>query len=377
MKTNRLVPVLFVIIITVLAFSLGYGLGGSANPTTGGGEGLDTVVRAWNVIFQDYVDKSKLDTQKLSQAAVEGMIAVLDDPYTSYLSPEDFRLNLASMRGEFEGIGAQVGTKEDRIMIIAPLPGSPAEAAGIRAGDIILEVNGESIAGLSLYSVVLRIRGTEGTPVRLLILHEGESQPVEIEIVRSRIKVSSVMSEMKEGLAYIRITQFIETTDSELTPVLQDMVAQGAEAIILDLRMNPGGILDAVVDVASHFLQDGVVARVVSNQAQTVEHPVKPGRFYTDLPMVVLVDGYSASGSELLSGALKDRGRAAVAGATTYGKGSVNIFRQLDGSGMYITTARWLTPNGTLIEGKGIEPDYPLEPDQDAIRWAIDFLKRK
>jgi len=179
---------------------------------------------------------------------------------------------------------------------------------------------------------------------------------------------------MKEDTAYIKVTHFSERTFQELESALESITSQ-ATGIILDLRSNGGGLLDTVIDVAGFFLHEGVVLEVVDNQGGHTVYAVKSNPLTTDLPMVVLVDGYSASGSEVLSGALQDYGRATIAGARTFGKGSVNILRRLkDGSAIYITTARWLTPNGRLIEGEGLEPDYTLAEDVDAIQWAIDFL---
>jgi len=264
-------------------------------------------------------------------------------------------------------------------MIVAPFSDSPAARAGIRAGDIILEINGMPTSEMSLAEAVLKIRGPEGTSVRLLVLHQGETEPEAIEIVRAEIELPSVRFEMRGDIAYINITNFSERTNEELSSPLQSITEEAATGIILDLRSNPGGALEAVVDVASRFLKEGVVVNVVDNQGKRTALSVKPGEITTDLPLVILVDSYSASGSEVLAGALQDYGRATIAGARTYGKGSVNIMRQLkDGSGLYITTARWLTPSGRLIEGEGLYPDYELELDgEDAIQWAIDYLEEQ
>lgn len=224
---------------------------------------------------------------------------------------------------------------------------------------------------------MLKIRGPEGTIVRLLVLHKGETEPVVIEIVRAEIEVPSVILEMRGDIACIRITNFSERTDSELSSILEEISREGASGIVLDLRSNPGGLLTAVVDITGRFLEDGVIYYLVDKEGEKTAKSVKRKSVHTDLPMVVLVDEYSASGSELLSGALQGNNRAVIAGTTTYGKGSVNVpYRLQDGSGLYITTARFLTPNGYVIEGKGIEPDYPLELEgDDAIQWAIDYLK--
>ena len=375
-KTMKIMVITLLLgVILALSFGAGYALGTRIPPSLG--QGLDSVEQVWNIILHDYVDKDRLDTNTLSQAAIKGMVEALDDPYTAYLDAETYQLALTSLEGKIEGIGAQVAVKDEQIMIIAPIADSPAAKAGIRAGDIILEINGRSTSEMSLAEAVLTIRGPKGTSVRLLILHQGETKPEEIEIVRAEIELPSVRFKMIGDIAYINITYFSERTKEELFPVLHSITREAAMGIILDLRSNPGGLLEAVIDVASYFLKEGVVVNVVDNQGKSTALRVKPNGVATDLPMIVLVDSYSASGSEVLVGALQDYARATIAGTTTYGKGSVNILRQLkDGSGLYITTARWLTPNGRLIEGEGLYPDHELElAGEDAIGWAIDRLK--
>ncbi len=370
------IMLLTLLLVTSLALSFGAGCALGTRTSPGPSQGLDIIEQAWSIIFDDYVDKDRLDTTTLSQAAIKGMMDALDDPYTSYLDAETYQLSLSSLEGKFEGIGAHVTIKDEQLTIIAPIADSPAAKAGIKAGDIILEINGRSTSEMSLAEAVLIIRGPKGTPVTLLVLHQGETEPEEIEIVRAEIELSSVHFEMREDIAYIRITHFSERTNEELPPVLQSITQEAATGIILDLRSNPGGLLETVIDVASHFLREGVVINVVDSQGERTTLTVKPKRVITDLPLIVLVDSYSASGSEVLAGALQDYGRATIAGSRTFGKGSVNVLRQLkDGSGLYITTARWLTPNGRLIEGEGLYPDYELELNgEDAIQWAIDFL---
>jgi len=333
---------------------------------------------AWGVIFQDYVDRDKLDASTLSQAAIMGMVEALDDPYTSYLDAKHYQMSLSNLEGKFEGIGAYVGIRDEQLMIIAPIADSPAARAGIRAGDIILEIDGSSASEMSLEQAVLHIRGPKGTSVRLLILHQGEVKPEEIEIIRAEIKLPSVHFEMREDIAYINIHYFSERTSEELSSMLENITREEGTGIVLDLRSNPGGLLGVTVDVASHFLKEGVVVYVVDNQGKRTPLSVKPGSVTTELPLIVLTDNYTASGSEVLAGALQDYARASIAGTRTYGKGSVNTLHQLkDGSGLYITTARWLTPTRHLIEDEGIKPDYKLELEgEDAIQWAIDYLKR-
>jgi carboxyl-terminal processing protease len=358
-----------------LSFGTGYNVGLKILPTPV--QGLEPVVETWGLIMQDYVDKDKIDTSQLSQGAIEGMLAVLDDPHTLYLNPETFKLASSNLEGKFEGIGAEVTVKDGQLTIIAPVIGSPAEKLGIRPGDKILEVDGKPTAEMTISEAIFAIRGPKGTSVRLLVLHEGESEPVEIVIVRAEIQETTVRYEMMGDIAYIRITQFSWRTDDELSDVLHLMNMETPAGLILDLRSNAGGVLQEVVDVASHFLTDGIVLSAVDNEGQETALPVKHTDIVTDLPMVVLVDSYSASGSEVLAGALQDYHRATIAGTTTYGKGSINTMHQLqDGSGLYLTIARWLTPGGRLIEGAGIEPDYEIETEGEVpIQWAIDYLK--
>jgi len=366
---------LLLVLSLILSFGAGCALSSRVLPSVE--PGLDVVAEAWGIIFQDYVDKDRLDASKLSQAAIEGMVEALDDPYTSYLDAQTYQMSSASLEGKYEGIGAYVGVRDGQLIIIAPIAGSPAAGAGIRAGDIILEIDGSSASEMSLQQAVLHIRGPKGTSVVLLILHEGETEPEEIEIVRAEVEVSSVYFEMRGDIAYINIIHFTERTNAELSPVLESITQEGATGIILDLRSNPGGLLEVVVDVAGRFLEEGIVLYVVDNQGKQTSLSIEPDGVTTELPLVVLVDEHSASGSEVLAGALQDHARATIVGVSTFGKGSVNTLHRLkDGSGLYITTARWLTPEGRLIEGEGISPDYELELEgEDAIQWALDYLK--
>ncbi|MAF85718.1 MAG: peptidase S41 [Dehalococcoidales bacterium] len=375
-KTIRITAIVLLLVVSLaFAFGAGCALGYKTPPVPR--QGFDTVAEVWNLILQDYVDKDSLDTSLLSQGAIKGMLEALDDPYTSYLDAEAYHLASGNMEGKFEGIGAEVAVEDEQLMIIAPIANSPAAKAGIRAGDKIIEVDGRPTSEMSLAEAVLNIRGLKGSPVKLLILHQGESEPVEIEIIRAEIEMSSVNYEMRGDIAYIGITHFSQRTNEELSHALQLIIDEAPTGIVLDLRRNPGGILQTVIDVTSHFLEDGVVGNVVDNQGNSSALTVKSTGVVTDLPLVVLVNSYSASGSELLAGALQDYARATIAGTQTYGKGSVNVLRQLgDGSGLRITTARWFTPSGRQIEGEGIEPDYELKLEGEAaIQWAIDYLK--
>lgn len=379
-NVKQLLAVLLIIAVLAAVFGAGYTFGTNSSP--GSTEGRGVLTQAWDYIFHDYVDQDRLDDAALSHAAIRGIVEELDDPYTSFLDEDSFQLGVSGLHGEIEGIGAQVGIREEQLTVIAPIEGSPADKAGIEAGDIILEVDGEDTSDMSLAEAVLNIRGPKGTTVVLLIRHQGETDPVEIEIVRDSIELTSTTFEMREGMAYIDITHFSGRTADELLPILEETVAREAAGITLDLRHNPGGLLDEVISVVSYFVPEGTVVKVRDNQGEVTTYDVTPVHITVDLPMVVLVDGASASGSEVLAGALQDHGRAAIAGQQTFGKGSVNILRQLDdGSGLYITISRWITPDGRIIEGEGITPDIALDlealEEEAAIRWAIDYLKEQ
>ncbi len=371
-------------IVVALTFAGGYAFGISRSPqnvTTTANltvEKRDAITQVWDYIFADYVDQSRVDSANLSRSAIEGMLQALNDPYTSYLSVEEYALSKSDLQGNYTGIGAYVTVNNGQFTIIAPIAGSPAEKAGIKAGDIVLEIDGKTTTGMSLPETIIKVRGPSGTSVKLLVLHEGDTQPVEIEVIRTTLEMPSVHLEMKGEIAHITINEFIAHTADQIGAAIKQLTDAKAKGIILDLRGNPGGLLDEVVDVASFFLSEGVVVQVRSNQGKMTTLNVNKNRPTTNLPMVVLVDKSSASGSEVLSGALQDRGRATIAGTTTYGKGSVDVLYPLsDGSGLYITISRWLTPNGRLIEGQGIKPDIePGVTGEEEVQWAINYLTK-
>lgn len=336
------------------------------------------LAEAYKLLSEDYVDKSKLDPKKLSQGAVKGMMEALDDPYSSYVDPKAHKLAMSDFEGKFEGIGAVISIKDKQLTVVSPIAGSPAEKAGIRAGDKILKINGESTTKMTLIEATSKIRGPKGTAVKLVILHTDEAEPVEIEVVRDEIKVESVVLDMRGEIAYIKITQFLKTTGGDLDAALKSAIKKGAKGIVLDLRNNPGGLLNAAVDVASEFLAMGLVAKVVDDEGRESNVPVKRGGIATNLPLIVLVNEGSASGSEIVAGALQDYGRAKLAGSKTFGKGSVQTVRELsDGSALHITTYRWLTPLGRPIDGVGLTPDFVLELKDEALAdWAVDYLRK-
>jgi carboxyl-terminal processing protease len=340
---------------------------------------FEILSEAWQQLLKDYIDKDELDIEKLSQGAVRGMMEALD-PYSSYADPETHKLWLTSnLEGKFEGIGAAISMKDKQLTVVSPIAGTPADKAGIKAGDKILEIDGQSTSKLSLIEATFKIRGPKGTSVKLLILHEGDSEPVEIEIVRGEITLDSVFLEMRDDIAYIKITQFLKSTGSDLHAALKEAIDEGAKGVVLDLRNNPGGLLNVSADVASQFLAMGAVAKVVDAEGNESMVPVGGGGIATHLPLIVLVNGGSASASEIVAGALQDYGRAKLAGSQTFGKGSVQIVRELsDDSALHITSYRWMTPFGRPIDGVGLAPDFVLElEDEELVDWAIDYLKNQ
>jgi len=335
-----------------------------------------SISQAWKLVQDNYVDKTKLDPVKMAQGAIRGMVDAVGDPYTEYFSPQSLESSMADYTGIYQGIGAVIGKKDKQIVIVAPMPGSPAEAAGLKAGDMVLKINGESTGQLNTEEASLKIRGAAGSSVALLIYREGDKEPFEVKLTRREIKMDSVKYEMRGQLAYIRIQQFMLPTTSDFKSALVDSYKQGAKGIILDLRDNPGGLLSEAVDIASQFLTRGIAVKIVDKDGLETIQKVKPGGIAKDLPVIVLVNGGSASASEIVAGALQDNGRAKLAGAKTFGKASVQNFVKLaDGSAIKVTIAHYYTPNGTFISGTGLTPDYPTSlKDEELIKWAEGYL---
>ncbi len=327
-------------------------------------EDLRAIWDVWAILTRDHFNRSELDPEVFTEAAIRGMLDALGDPHTNYVRPEAFEIESGDLQGKFEGIGANVSMRLDgKLQIVAPIKGSPAEAAGLRPADVILEVDGVSIVDLSLLEAVARIRGPRGTTVDLLVLHLGALDPVNILVVRDEIPLESVLlrSEPGDRIAHIRITSFYADTAQNLAATVREVIDGGARALILDVRDNPGGLLQSVVDVTSQFLDEGLVLYEVDGAGSRTNWKVRDTGETIDVPVVVLTNEFSASASEILAGALQDYERATVVGATTFGKGSVNMLRRLSNDGgLYVTFARWFTPLGRPIEGNGVDPDIEV-----------------
>jgi carboxyl-terminal processing protease len=350
-------------------------------------EELRIIWEAWAILTRDHVDRANLDPSIMSEAAIRGMLFALGDPHTNYVSPATFAVDSNDIfQGEFEGIGAHVSSNRNGvIVIVAPIAGGPAETAGIRPGDQILGVNGESIEGLSVLEAVALIRGPKGSTVSLEVKHLGALDPVIIEIVRGVIPLTSVLvrSQPDDKFLHVRLTNFYPETAQELDDAITKAVANGAQGLVLDVRDNPGGLLSSVVDIAELFLEEGLVLYQVDGSGKRSNWNVSSPGDFTDLPMVILANGFSASASEVLAGAMQDHRRALLIGESTFGKGSVNILRPLsNGGGMFITTSRWYTPLGRLIQDVGLDPDIEVTAtdarDQDVqqLERALEELER-
>jgi carboxyl-terminal processing protease len=337
----------------------------------------------WNLVEKNYA-LGPLDEQKMVYGAISGMVDSLGDPYSTFLTPDENKSLSDEMKGVFGGIGAEIGYKDNAVTIIAPLKGSPAEKAGILAGDKIVEIDGKSTKDLNVDDVVNEIRGQQGTKVKITVLRGEKVLP--FEITRDTIVDKTVNWEMKDGkIADIGISQFKQGTAKELDDQIGDILAQDPKGIVLDLRNNPGGYLDVVVDVASRFIDEGQTVVTEDSGKDQKIYKATGGKRFNNLPIVVLVNEGSASASEILAGALQDHKLATLVGKKTFGKGLVQGISDLkDGSALKITVAKWMTPNGTYINKNGIEPDvaveYPLDDykvgKDPQLSKALELLKK-
>jgi carboxyl-terminal processing protease len=316
----------------------------------------------WDKVKEKHVN-TEIDDVQLFYGALEGVVHGTGDPYSVYFPPvkaESFAKDLA---GEFEGIGAEIGMRNDILTIIAPLPGSPAEQAGLQAGDRIYAIDGEETYRLSLEEAVSNIRGEQGTTVVLTVSHNGLEHVEDIEIVRDTINVPTVYGEMLEDkIAYLRVAYFNEDTWTEFDKGVKELFLESPKGFILDLRSNPGGYLETSIAVASEWVEQGVIVQEESRSLEMKEYKTRGTHRLADMPTVVLIDEGTASGSEIVAGALQDYELATLVGKQSFGKGSVQDFEILtDGSALKLTIAKWLTPLGRQIDEEGITPDIVLE----------------
>lgn len=369
----------------VAAFLLGLVLGTAALAGAGPRRfaKLDVFARVLSYVENNYVEE--VDEQKLVYGAVKGMMKTLD-PHSSFMTPEEFAELRADTDGEYGGIGVEIEEKEGALVVIEPIPGSPAARAGLRAGDRIVAIDGATVPAGPDEDGAGRLRGPPGTQVTLDVERKGWDRPRRFSIVREVVKIAATESMLFErGVAYIKIKQFQERTDQEVEEALRDFQARSGgrlDGLILDLRGNPGGLFDQAVRVADLFLSSGpIVTQVGRHNRKLDEELARAPGTWEGFPIVCLVNGGSASASEILAGALQDHQRAVIVGTPTYGKGSVQSVIELDdGSGLKLTVARYLTPSGRSIQEKGIEPDVrveQLDPDKLAEARIRDETPRE
>jgi len=341
---------------------------------------------AWQSLEEYYVDPDKLDYQQMIYGAIKGMTESLDDPHTVFMEPEDLKIFEEDTAGEFQGVGMEIGIRDDQLTVIAPLEGTPAEKSGLKPGDKIIKIDDRETQDMVVEIAVKLIRGPKGSKVVLTVMRAGWAEPKEFTITREIISVPSLKLEMLEGnIAYIKLYDFTRVASSEFKEAAADILASPSEKIILDLRNNTGGFLDVAQDVAGWFLEKGDIVtteQISSGKTGTVYRANGPGKLLP-YPTVILVNQGSASASEILAGALRDNRGIKLVGEQTFGKGSIQKVEELTEGGLKITIARWLTPQGYLIDNIGLEPDIAveltdedIEADRDPqLDKAIEVLK--
>lgn len=332
-------------------------------PTSTGG--IDTFQAVWDELHQNYVDK-KVDDNTLVQGAINGLVDSLQDPYTVYLSPAEAKEFQSEIDGVFDGVGMEMGMKNNHLTVISPLPDSPAAKAGLQAGDWIIGIDAQAAGAMKLDEAIKLIRGPRGTTVVIKVLRGTETESREFKVTRAKIVVETVTSKMldikDQPVGYLRVTGFNQDTGKLFQKLTRQLLTAGAKSFIIDLRNNPGGFLDQAVTVASVFIPDGVVVSEVGRDGIKNDLTATGNAFLSDQKTIVLINSGSASASEIVAGALQDTGHAKLVGTKTFGKGSVQQLVDLpDGAELKITIAKWLTPKGASITDQGIIPDVIVE----------------
>lgn len=350
--------------------------------------------KVWDILEKNYFDKTKINYSEMVYGAINGMVSALGDPYTAFLPPNENKIVGEDLSGAFEGIGIQLGYKGTQLSVIAPLPNTPADKAGVKAGDFIIAIKDESkkievgTVGMTLNDAVKLIRGPAGTKVTLTLLRDESSDPIETDIVRAKVDVPTLILSFvgeNEEIVHIKLLKFgAETLDEWQKSVRQILKKESAKAVILDLRGNPGGYMDGAVDIAAEFVDNNSTI-VIEEKSNGVRKEYRTDRIglFTKIPFVVLVNKGSASASEILAGALREIRKVEIVGENTFGKGTIQEPIQLEyGAGLHITVAKWLTPSGLWVNEKGIEPDVKIEDDSqtsedEQLLKAIEILKGK
>ena len=397
-KTHlKITNALLIASAAVLLFGLGYKLGEgksaflqlNTSSIQKKNVNFDMFWKVWDTHEKKYVDQKKLDEKKMYYGAIKGMVASIEDPYTFFLTPTENKQSKDDLGGRFEGIGAQLGLKDNRVVVVAPLKNSPAEKAGLRAGDVIVKVDSKPTADMLLTQVVSLVRGNKGTKVSLTIERDGKE--LDFSVMRDTIQVESVETNLNEisrtctencdRVAYLKLNQFGDSTVDEWEQKVAEINAAWksgkVKGLVLDLRDNPGGYLESSVYLAGEFLEQGkLVVKQESTTYENKDYYVTRGGSLLSIPLVVLINKGSASAAEILAGALRDHKRAQLVGEKSFGKGSVQEALDLgDGMGLHVTVAKWVLPKGEWINGKGIEPGIKLEnvvPEGNTMSRELD-----
>lgn len=362
-KRFHFIMLLFLVVflsVGITTFALAFGKDKIVSVSQPERTDFNKLYTAYDTLNDGYYQK--VDQKKLINGAINGMVEALDDPYSDYMSNDEASSFHSTISSSFEGIGAEIQSKDGHIVIVSPIKGSPAEKAGLKPNDLILSVNGKSLQGMSSTQAVTLIRGKKGTKVELTIQRPGTEGTVKVPITRNTIPIETVYGEMVgSGIAKVQITSFSSNTTQELVAKLNDLQKQGMKGLVLDLRQNPGGLLDQAINISSLFVPKGKVLFKVEDRNGKIKEYTSQNAGTSTMPLVVLIDGGSASASEILSSAVKESAGVPLVGEKSFGKGTVQTAQDFpDGSDLKYTIAKWLTPNGNWIHKKGIKPDYPV-----------------
>lgn len=380
---------IFLFSAILVSFVLGFYFGKSqiVYPTSPGEIDLSLFWEAWSKLQEKYVDKEKFDNQKMLYGAISGMVKSLGDPYTVFMPPDEAKRFIDDTKGSFEGIGMEIGIRKNQLQVISPLENTPAQKAGIRAGDIIAKIGDKDTGDMTVEEAVILIRGPKGTEIVLTIFRDGWEVAKEIKITRDVIEIPSLKLEFKEdNIAYLKLYQFSEKAPYDFKKAVNQILESQSQKIVLDLRNNPGGYLEVSRDIASWFLEEGSIVAIedFGGTQEQNKYLAEGNAKLLSYPLVVLINKGSASASEILAGALRDNRNIKLVGETSFGKGSVQALEKLrGGSSLKITIAKWLTPKGHSISEKGLDPDIKIELTEEDIKnekdpqldKAIEILK--